>query len=137
MMRAVVAVDPTGSSSMVPLLEYTDSTMTYRRRYFARPELPTTLDLLLLNRRIPRSLAFQFDAIGEHLPHCPARAMHRPEQDHFDELTSTSSRPRGAPANAKAAFASSARAHRDRPELRELSDLLTERFFSHVRRAAS
>ncbi len=57
-----------------PLLEVADSTMTYRRRHFARPSLPLVLDLLLADATNARSLAFQVDALSVHmqqLPHDP------------------------------------------------------------------
>jgi uncharacterized alpha-E superfamily protein len=130
MIRAVVAVDPTGDSSMVPLLEYSDSSMTYRRRHFARPHLATTLDLLLLERTNPRSLAFQLHAIGEHLPHLPAPSGYPPEQEHFARLIqvldSAELKQTGGGIPFLRVLASTGR------ELRVLSDILTERFFSHV-----
>jgi uncharacterized alpha-E superfamily protein len=130
MIRAVVAVDPTGDSSMVPLLEYSDSSMTYRRRHFARPHLATTLDLLLLERTNPRSLAFQLHAIGEHLPHLPTASHEPPEQEHFARLIqvldSAELKQTGGGIPFLRVLASTGR------ELRVLSDILTERFFSHV-----
>jgi uncharacterized circularly permuted ATP-grasp superfamily protein/uncharacterized alpha-E superfamily protein len=42
-----------------PLLEITDSVMTYRRRYFTEPRFPGVLDLLLLDPTNPRAVAFQ------------------------------------------------------------------------------
>jgi uncharacterized alpha-E superfamily protein len=130
MIRAVVAVDPTGSSSLVPLLEYSDSIMTYRRRHFARPHLPTTLDLLLLDATNPRSLAFQLHAIGEHLPHLPAAGGHPPEQEHFAQLVRVLESAELQQTEGGIPFlrvlTSTGR------ELRILSDILTERFFSHV-----
>jgi uncharacterized alpha-E superfamily protein len=131
----VVAVDPTGSSSMVPLLEYSDSIMTYRRLHFARPHLPTTLDLLLLEPTNPRSLTFQLHAIGEHLPHLPAANSHRPELDHFARLIRVLDSAELKQTEGGIPFlrvlAATGR------ELRVLSDILTERFFSHVMPRAS
>ncbi len=53
------------------LLELGDSAMTYRSRYKATPQLPAVLDLLLADESNPRSLAFQFDEIAEHLKDMP------------------------------------------------------------------
>ena len=50
------------SAVLEPLLEIADSSMTYRRRYFARPQLSPVLDLLLVDETNPRALAFQLDA---------------------------------------------------------------------------
>ena len=47
-----------------PLLEIADSTMTYRRRYFAQPQLAPVLDLLVADPTNARSLAFQIVATG-------------------------------------------------------------------------
>ena len=53
------------------MLEINDSVMTYRRRYFAAPQWPGVLDLLLSDDSNPRSLAFQALALGEHASHMP------------------------------------------------------------------
>ncbi|HEY2341680.1 MAG TPA: circularly permuted type 2 ATP-grasp protein, partial [Chthoniobacteraceae bacterium] len=42
--KAIVVSDPDAHHSLPPLLEYCDSTMTYRRRYFSQPEFSSTLD---------------------------------------------------------------------------------------------
>jgi len=59
------------TSVLEPLLEIADSSMTHRRRYFAQPQLPTVLDLLLLDAGNPRSLAFQLNALSEHAANLP------------------------------------------------------------------
>ncbi|HWW82934.1 MAG TPA: circularly permuted type 2 ATP-grasp protein [Vicinamibacterales bacterium] len=62
---------PSVGSMLEPLLEVTDSTMTYRRRYFARPQLLFVLDLLLSARTNPRGLAFQLGALSDHVQRLP------------------------------------------------------------------
>jgi uncharacterized alpha-E superfamily protein len=54
-----------------PLLEVADSSMTYRRRHFARPSLPFVLDLLLADPTNARSLAFQVDVLSSHMAQLP------------------------------------------------------------------
>jgi uncharacterized alpha-E superfamily protein len=54
-----------------PLLEVADSVMTYRRRYFERPQLPHVLDLLLKDQANARALAFQLAALSEHAKNLP------------------------------------------------------------------
>ena len=54
-----------------PLLEISDSLMTYRRRYFSGLQLSSVLELLLLDEGNPRSLAFQLTALREHARHLP------------------------------------------------------------------
>ncbi len=83
--RAVLATDPTGTA-LGPLLAYTDSTMTYRRRYFSRPELPSTFVLLLTDDTNPRSLTFQFQALARHLAELPHAGDARVEELHFQDL---------------------------------------------------
>ena len=84
--RAVLATDPTGTAALPPLLEYTDSTMTYRRRHFAQPELPATLDLLLADSSNPRSLAFQCRAIARHFDELPEAHGQRPNPRPFRRI---------------------------------------------------
>jgi uncharacterized alpha-E superfamily protein len=45
--------------------------MTYRRRYFAKPQLLLVLDLLLLDLTNTRALAFQLNALSEHVQQLP------------------------------------------------------------------
>ncbi|MGA2777575.1 MAG: circularly permuted type 2 ATP-grasp protein [Steroidobacteraceae bacterium] len=45
------------------LLDIGDSTITYRTRYLASPQLAATIDLLVFDHSNPRSLAFQWDEI--------------------------------------------------------------------------
>jgi uncharacterized alpha-E superfamily protein len=49
------------------LLDVSDSTMTYRSRYLAAPRLAGVLDLLLCDGSNPRALAFQLEALSEHM----------------------------------------------------------------------
>jgi uncharacterized alpha-E superfamily protein len=54
-----------------PLLEIADSTMTYRRRYFAQPQFPLVLDLLVADATNARSMAFQVVQLADHVDHLP------------------------------------------------------------------
>jgi uncharacterized circularly permuted ATP-grasp superfamily protein/uncharacterized alpha-E superfamily protein len=49
-----------------PVLEIADSVMTYRRRYFSAPHLAGVLDLLLRDESNPRSLIYQINALKDH-----------------------------------------------------------------------
>lgn len=66
------------------LLEISDSTMTYRSRYLAAPRLAGVLDLVLADDSNPRSLAFQLEALSDHMDRLAAQAggdgFLRPEQ---------------------------------------------------------
>ncbi len=45
--------------------------MTYRRRYLANLQLAPVLDLLLADETNPRSIAFQYVALNEHVENLP------------------------------------------------------------------
>ena len=59
------------------VLEVADSLMTYRARYLANLQLAAVLDLLLTDETNPRSLAYQFLQIAEHVEQLP-RELARP-----------------------------------------------------------
>jgi uncharacterized alpha-E superfamily protein len=56
------------------LLELADSTMTYRGRYQAAPQLPAVLDLLLCDETNPRSAIYQIATLDEHIGRLPSGA---------------------------------------------------------------
>ena len=53
------------------LLEVSDSTMTYRSRYRSAFQLAPVLDLLLADENNPKSLAFQFSQLADHVKLLP------------------------------------------------------------------
>jgi uncharacterized circularly permuted ATP-grasp superfamily protein/uncharacterized alpha-E superfamily protein len=57
--------------SLDTLLELCDSRITYRQRYFMVPARAPVIDLTLLDPSNPRSVAFQFDQIEQHLNALP------------------------------------------------------------------
>lgn len=134
--RAVVATDESLSTALLPLLEYTDSTMTYRRRYLARPELPATLALLLSDESNPRSLAFQLRTLDQHLRDLPSTNGARLELKKFEELAELLENEdvRALGAMAKRGDPQPLAAFLD--EVTQtgygLSDLLSAAYFSHV-----
>jgi uncharacterized alpha-E superfamily protein len=56
------------------LLELADSTITYRGRYHAAPQLPAVLDLLLCDETNPRSAVYQIATLDDHIDHLPSGA---------------------------------------------------------------
>jgi uncharacterized alpha-E superfamily protein len=65
------------------VLEIGDSIMTYRRRYLATLQMAPVLDLLLADETNPRSIAFQYVALNDHvekLPRNKSLAHLTPEQ---------------------------------------------------------
>jgi uncharacterized circularly permuted ATP-grasp superfamily protein/uncharacterized alpha-E superfamily protein len=71
LLAASVTARPSEEAMLEPLLEIADSSMTYRRRHFARPSLPFVLDLLLADPTNARSLAFQLDVLSSHVEQLP------------------------------------------------------------------
>ena len=72
MLRAALRVVQAADGAIVePLLEIADSSMTYRRRYYAQPRIAQALHLLLTDEMNTRGLAFQLAIIAEHLPRLP------------------------------------------------------------------
>jgi uncharacterized alpha-E superfamily protein len=74
LLQAALGLKSYGLAALDPVLEITDSVMTYRRRYFAEPQWPGVLDLLLADESNPRSLAFQIEALADHASHLPREA---------------------------------------------------------------
>lgn len=74
LIQAALSLEAQSLAALDPILEITDSVMTYRRRYFAEPQWPGVLDLLLSDESNPRSLAFQIVALAEHASHLPKEA---------------------------------------------------------------
>jgi uncharacterized alpha-E superfamily protein len=62
------------------VLEIADSSLTYRRRYMTHLETHAVADLLLADETNPRSVAFQFAAIDQHLAALP-RDMSHPDRN--------------------------------------------------------
>lgn len=71
LLRASLLVRDGGGAVLEPVLEIADSVMTYRRCYFASPQLGSVLDLLLADETNPRALAFQLNALADHIAHLP------------------------------------------------------------------
>ena len=134
-LRAVLMTTPDAGHALPPLLEYTDSTMTYRRLYLSSPELPAVLRLLFSDESNPRSLAFQFRGLGQHLSELPGGIRERLERSRFAEMSMNVASASGLLEN------SSGSPGRQRlqgllKQLKdgcwELSDLLSASYFSHV-----
>jgi uncharacterized circularly permuted ATP-grasp superfamily protein/uncharacterized alpha-E superfamily protein len=74
LLRHAACVESAESVVLDSLLEIADSSITYRRRYFARPQFPPVLDLLLTDETNTRALAFQLAALAGHVRHLPRDA---------------------------------------------------------------
>ncbi|MBU1566812.1 MAG: circularly permuted type 2 ATP-grasp protein [Proteobacteria bacterium] len=64
-------------NTLEALLEVSDSTMTYRSRYRSAFQLAPVLDLLLADENNPKSLAFQFSRLADHVEHMPRQSERR------------------------------------------------------------
>ncbi|MFD0894420.1 circularly permuted type 2 ATP-grasp protein [Luteolibacter ambystomatis] len=114
-----------------PLLETCDSTMTYRRRHFSRPRWDSVAELLFSDPSNPRAAAAQARILStqcETLPGDPQMGLLPRIREHVAALVqATSPSPDGIPD--ASGFVKRASA------FEELSDLLTQHYFSHsVRR---
>jgi uncharacterized alpha-E superfamily protein len=133
------AGDPEDDGSLILLLEIADSFMTYRSRYLLTPQLAPVLDLLLLDETNPRSVAFQLEALAEHLgalPRDPARADLDSEQQivagmlealRTADITSLCRRSRLGDRPELHALIS-----RAATDLKALTTSITRRYFSHA-----
>ena len=119
-----------------PLLEITDSVITYRRRYFAEPLVAGVLDLLLLDTTNPRALAFQLGVLERHAASLPAGP--NPEgvaqfQQRLAALPANLAGFRNEAPDAGSGLAGTADWLASLAvEMGGLSDLLTQVYFSHV-----
>jgi uncharacterized alpha-E superfamily protein len=71
--QLAVRGEPADDGGLELLLELADSTMTYRGRYQAAPQLPAVLDLLLCDETNPRSAVFQILTLSDHMASLPDR----------------------------------------------------------------
>jgi uncharacterized circularly permuted ATP-grasp superfamily protein/uncharacterized alpha-E superfamily protein len=132
--RSIIATGAR-AAALPPLLECTDSTMTYRRQYLARPEIPETFVLLLSDETNPRSLAFQFNALRGHLSGLEHSEAATTAVHHFQEIDALLA---GMDVFQLTASSSGDYTVLERclEELyegsRTLSDLISEAYFSHI-----
>jgi uncharacterized circularly permuted ATP-grasp superfamily protein/uncharacterized alpha-E superfamily protein len=69
--QLAVRGDAQAGGELELLLELADSTMTYRARYQAAPQLAAVLDLLLCDESNPRSAVYQIVTLDEHISQLP------------------------------------------------------------------
>jgi uncharacterized alpha-E superfamily protein len=75
MLTLIQSLLPSGAGRphMEALLEVADSLLTYRARYLSTLQAAPVVDLVLLDATNPRSVAFQVEALKEHLRRLPAQ----------------------------------------------------------------
>lgn len=137
--QLAVRGDPEADGALELLLELADSTMTYRARYHAAPQLPGVLDLLLSDETNPRSAVFQIVTLGEHMTQLPGvdeEGILTPDQRITTRL-GNELRLADPAELGETASRFDARIELDRLARRvdrgvhQLSDHIAERFFSH------
>jgi uncharacterized circularly permuted ATP-grasp superfamily protein/uncharacterized alpha-E superfamily protein len=141
LVQAALAVQADGLDTLPAVLELADSVMTYRRRYFSQPQWPSALELLLTDETNPRSLAFQIDALVDHIGNLPKerdRDQNRLQAERLKGLVMATQ----WPALAHARLSSddeeiSNTLQLIAGELRGISDAFTRQYFSHAASRAS
>jgi uncharacterized alpha-E superfamily protein len=135
--QLAVRGEPSDDGALELWLELADSTMTYRARYQAAPQLPAVLDLLLCDESNPRSAAFQIVTLSQHVAELPrARDGALAPDAHIitqlgQELGLADPVELGATGTAEARAELDRLAQRIDRGVHQLSDLIAERFFSH------
>ena len=125
-----------GNAIVEPLLEIADSSMTYRRRYYAQPQLPPALHLLLADDTNTRGLPFQLAAIAEHIVHLPRDP--RAPSPTKEDLLIASARDTLAEIIVSQPWTGADQASLDRllesieDDLKAMSDAVTHFYFSHA-----
>jgi uncharacterized circularly permuted ATP-grasp superfamily protein/uncharacterized alpha-E superfamily protein len=126
-----------GNAAIVePLLEIADSSMTYRRRYYALPQLAPALHLLLADDTNTRGLPFQLAAVSEHILRLP-RDPRAPSPTREERLMARV-RDTLAEVIISRAWSEDDCAPLDRllgtleDDLKEMSDAITYFYFSHA-----
>ncbi|MFO0878468.1 MAG: circularly permuted type 2 ATP-grasp protein [Gemmataceae bacterium] len=76
MQATLVAVSPHEGYLLEALLEVTDSSITYRRRYQNQVQPAAVLDLLLTDETNPRALVFQVAALAGEVERLPRNSPH-------------------------------------------------------------
>jgi uncharacterized alpha-E superfamily protein len=71
LMNTLVEAEYDDSAVLEAVLEVGDSLMTYRSRYLSHLQQAPVLDLLMTDETNPRSLAYQFAALHEHVENLP------------------------------------------------------------------
>ena len=137
--QLVVPGDPEKDGGLDLLLELADSKMTYRGRYHASPQTTRVLDLVLADDSNPRSVLFQAVTIDEHLgqlPHTdPDGVMTGDLRVARQLVTEIELAARHAIGETLSRSGHRARlerlTRRIESDMMELSDLITQHFFSH------
>jgi len=116
-----------------PVLEVSDSIMTHRRRYFGEIQPQSVLELLLAEDDNPRSLVFQFDRLAGHAVELPPASDSQGVMQVQLRLTALARAAKQIqPATAANAVALAKSLNALAVEVEDISEMVTQVFFSHV-----
>jgi uncharacterized circularly permuted ATP-grasp superfamily protein/uncharacterized alpha-E superfamily protein len=138
-LRSALNIAKTDDGAIVePLLEIADSSMTYRRRYYAQPRLAPAFHLLLADATNTRGLAFQLGVVSEHIQGLP-RDPRAPSETREDRLISHARQTLSEaevvtrqPLTADHVVALDAHLASIEDDLKAISDAVTYYYFSHA-----
>jgi len=82
----LVDVRPDESAILDALLEISDSSLTYRRRYLTQLDVAAVVDLLVADETNPRAVAYQVAAIEQHLQALPREVTHPQANPHIQRV---------------------------------------------------
>ncbi|MGJ8633310.1 MAG: circularly permuted type 2 ATP-grasp protein [Luteolibacter sp.] len=119
----------TDVAMLEPLIEMCDSVMTYRRKFFSRPDWEGVVSLLFLDRTNPRSVGFQLAVLRSEIENFPGEPTFGLIPDISEEIKKLDAKIEDeTPPNGEDLKNLSGR-------VEKLSDLVTQHYFSHsVRR---
>jgi uncharacterized alpha-E superfamily protein len=74
------------SAVLDALLEISDSSLTYRRRYLTQLDVAAVVDLSVADETNPRAVAYQVAAIEQHLQALPREVSHPKANPHIQRV---------------------------------------------------
>jgi uncharacterized alpha-E superfamily protein len=139
LLHAVLTATPAPEAMLGPLLDIADSAMTYRRRYYAEPQLAPVLDLLLADITNTRAMAFQVPVLVDHVmqlprdPKAPSPTQEQSRVERVAALLAHADLDALSIPDADGGYTALADLLRDvDDELRAISDTVTHFYFSHA-----
>ena len=126
------------TSLLEAVLEVGDSALTYRGRYLTQLEAPAVVDLLLADDSNPRAVAFQVEALRDHLANLPRDVAHPRRNPDLQAATELRTLLQLADVGAACATNGGLRLHLERllaqtsEKLVAVSDAVSQRYFSHA-----
>jgi len=132
--------DALNNQIMEAVLSTSESVITFRRRYRAFMQLPAVLELLLMDEKHPRALAYQFQQLQKHIDALPREYRIQGLYEDQRLILKGYTDLRLADISALSKFAKKKRMHANLDALladltsvlAKFSDVITQTYFSHV-----